>query len=284
MVGATVIVGHDQVFTLYDARNLRPQTLLSTADVSLRFLQRPLDVGVELLPVACFALPAQACSPGEGIVDEFVLCFNLLCFFVNQAGLRSRTLELIFSAPVHSFVFLYPYLLGYTGNFVEVLHVESAARVGSFPLEEARWLSHRDPLCLTSNSGVGQIVLLQDQRLPPLQKMPRSQPEKLLSAPVDKDDHRRRYSSRSKQRPKGEQWSVSVPLDFKHVVHISPSAVEQRLVEKVHTSRSEETVSSEQVPLIVSPVKSDTSSGSLHQHRAAQVRTLSAGEGVNARG
>ena len=88
-----VVITHDRSFTIFDGESMRPHTLLSLGDTSLRFLRTDPMAANLATPVAAFPLPEALASH----MPEFLLCFNVLALFVNGAGLRSRELELHWS-------------------------------------------------------------------------------------------------------------------------------------------------------------------------------------------
>lgn len=160
--GEYLCTGYDQTFTLLDWPTGTPMTLVSTNEPSLRFLRKSdATLGnTELLPIACFAIPATG---DEGLM-EFLLCYNLVGVFVNKAGLQSRQLELHWTRSMEAFALRYPYVVGFNGSYAEVVDVTTGGISQVVQVATQAVLSQSDMLLLACNQGRTSLAIMQDLR------------------------------------------------------------------------------------------------------------------------
>lgn len=66
---------------------------------------------------------------------EYLLCYDLVGFFVNSAGQKSRNYEFVWLAPPEHVVSIFPYLLVFTKHHIEVRFVANGALVQLLDLD-----------------------------------------------------------------------------------------------------------------------------------------------------
>eukprot|EP00047_Mylnosiga_fluctuans_P021906 m.110679 g.110679 ORF g.110679 m.110679 type:complete len:1416 (-) comp9070_c1_seq1:3005-7252(-) len=203
-----VCVGHEKTFTIFDRDTQRAQTLVSTADHSLRFL-RP-DSSSPYVPVAMFAIQGSA----DKSIGEFLLCFSVLGVFVNNAGLRTRDLELHWSAPATAFSLNRGLVYSYSATFIEAVDVDTGALMLAVPLDGLLVLNPWSMLAVCADAVKSRIV-----RLASMTDGSDITAGSGILIAVGSEDRRKQGSTK-------QNLVISGPQGFTHVTHVGLGEVD----------------------------------------------------------
>ena len=154
-----LVVGMGHSFTLFDTARLRAQALISSHDAALDFARVPLAAEYDLRPRAAFEVSRSA----EGVV-EFLLCFQRVAFFVNQAGMSSRDNPLLkWRCDARHFQILREFnaLAVVSASYIELISLDDAELLQVVALPSVAAASDVEPLFITqSPGGVKSVIQL----------------------------------------------------------------------------------------------------------------------------
>ena len=141
-------IGCSKGFEIYDLGSKGNQSLLDPADTSLDFVIRK----EQIKPISIHPLG-----------KNFLLSYSDFSFFVNSNGWRSRPDWMIqWGVPQH-FTFLYPYIIAFEPNFIEIRHIDNGELIRVITGENIRFLheSTRELLYVHEDeNGYDEIVSL----------------------------------------------------------------------------------------------------------------------------
>eukprot|EP00050_Salpingoeca_kvevrii_P014491 m.36743 g.36743 ORF g.36743 m.36743 type:complete len:1734 (-) comp5794_c0_seq2:1813-7014(-) len=215
---AGLCISHDRSFSLFNYDSYTPTPLLGVGEPDLAFLFQDTSACGEITPLAAFQV-----QTGESV--EFLLCFNAVGIFVNSAGHKSRSHELVWSAPMTHFSIKDSMVVCFNESFLQVFDWSNGKCLKQLPYESGTIASSID-MVLTSIDASGRRVLsyLRDDR--------DGQEAELLpvdvSAPVE-DSHtpsRSRRLTFASSKPRSSKANlrgsglISGPSDFQHLSHV----------------------------------------------------------------
>eukprot|EP00039_Didymoeca_costata_P025638 m.14024 g.14024 ORF g.14024 m.14024 type:complete len:867 (-) comp4969_c0_seq1:62-2662(-) len=99
-------------------------------------------------PVACLSVPNIF---DEDVVD-FVICYNQFCVFRDEHGEKSREYDIKFSSRPHAIAYVYPYLLGFTEDSIEVVTLINGSLVKTIPMPRCKFLTNNRGVFFCSRS------------------------------------------------------------------------------------------------------------------------------------
>lgn len=114
----------------------------------------PLAARAAVNPVVCLQVP----DPIDDSQPEFVLCYNKSVEFKHSNGRDSRQYKVSWSSRPAAIAYVYPYLLGFTANSVEVVTMINGSLVKTLQMERTKFLANKNGVFFTSASD-GSIAL-----------------------------------------------------------------------------------------------------------------------------
>lgn len=114
----------------------------------------PLSARAAVDPVTCLQVP----DPIDDAQQEYVLCYNKAVEFKHANGHNSRQYEVTFSSRPHAIAYVYPYLLGFMPNAIEVITMINGSLVKTLTMARCRFLANKRGIFFTCNVD-GQTML-----------------------------------------------------------------------------------------------------------------------------
>lgn len=134
---------------------------LSNGDCALIDLDKGTDTPLDLHESALEVQPVmslQVDDPIDSAMQEFVICYNQAVEFRHANGLNSRQYTVRWSSRPHAIAYVYPYLLGFTNNTIEVVTMINGSLVKTLSMSRCRFLCSKRGVYFTSTLN-GQTML-----------------------------------------------------------------------------------------------------------------------------
>eukprot|EP00040_Diaphanoeca_grandis_P035893 m.226809 g.226809 ORF g.226809 m.226809 type:complete len:906 (-) comp33502_c0_seq2:307-3024(-) len=122
-------------------------------------LETPLaldESAIQVKPVMCL----QVADPIDSLQQEFVICFNQSVEFKHSNGHNSRQYDVRMSASPHAIAYVYPYLLGFTKDSIEVVTMINGSLVKTMPMQRCRFLGSKKGVYFTSTGTQDGTTML----------------------------------------------------------------------------------------------------------------------------
>lgn len=109
---------------------------------------------LEVQPV----MSLQVDDPIDSAMQEFIICYNQAVEFKHPNGHNSRQYNVKWSSRPHAVAYVYPYLLGFTNNAIEVVTMINGSLVKTLSMSRCHFLGCKRGVYFTSTLN-GQSML-----------------------------------------------------------------------------------------------------------------------------
>jgi len=128
-------------------------------------LETPLGLdesAIQVNPVMCL----QVSDPIDAMQQEFVICYNQSVEFKHTNGHNSRQYGVRLSSRPHAIAYVYPYLLGFTNNSIEVVTMINGSLVKTMPMQRCQFLNNKRGVYFTSTlDGTSMLYKMSEDTL-----------------------------------------------------------------------------------------------------------------------
>ncbi|XP_063800882.1 serine/threonine-protein kinase MRCK gamma isoform X2 [Pseudophryne corroboree] len=218
ILGERLCVGYASGFSLYPLLNEgAPLNLPHPDDPKLTFLTQ--------------AAPDALCA-ARLTLNEYLLCFSTFGIYVNAEGKKSRSQEIMWTAPPLACSYTSPHLTAYSENAIDIFDVRKSEWTQTVHLKKVRSLNYEGSLCVFGTEKVRLVYIrnkLADQDEFEVPETSDNSRRQLLKTKSKRhfsfrisDEERQQQRRVMLKDPQMRSKLISNPKNFNHLVHVGP--------------------------------------------------------------